>query len=287
MCGIGGYFLKPGASWRRMCSTGWKRRWRIAAPTAAGVTPMRMPASSIRGCRSSILPTGRSPSWRRRRKAERCWRQWRDLQPRALRAERTAPGYGFTSNSDCETVLALWARHGTDSLNRLRGMYAAALYDPATARRACPRPVRDQAALYRRNRLRHRSSLRRLRPLRAAIGEHRRSRPGACRLHHRQAACPGRPAGFCRHPPRRPGRDPDDPRRPHRRATLRHTAGRPVRRHRPADPGAFQAALQDSVEAHLMADVPLGLFFSGGVDSSAILAALADLRARDGMRNRS
>jgi len=31
-----------------------------------------------------------------------------------------------------------------------------------------------------------------------------------------------------------------------------------------------------------MADVPLGLFFSGGVDSSAILAALADLRARDG-----
>ena len=44
----------------------------------------------------------------------------------------------------------------------------------------------------------------------------------------------------------------------------------------------FPARLQDSVEAHLMADVPLGLFFSGGVDSSAILAALADLRARDG-----
>ena len=28
----------------------------------------------------------------------------------------------------------------------------------------------------------------------------------------------------------------------------------------------FQQQLHDSVEAHLMADVPLGLFFSGGVD---------------------
>ena len=28
-----------------------------------------------------------------------------------------------------------------------------------------------------------------------------------------------------------------------------------------------------------MADVPLGLFFSGGVDSTAILAAMSDLRA--------
>ncbi|HCV88613.1 MAG TPA: asparagine synthetase B, partial [Alphaproteobacteria bacterium] len=47
-------------------------------------------------------------------------------------------------------------------------------------------------------------------------------------------------------------------------------------------PETFQQQLQDSVEAHLMADVPLGLFFSGGVDSSAILAAMSDLRHRDG-----
>ena len=47
----------------------------------------------------------------------------------ALRASHCA-GYGFTSNSDCETVLALWARHGTAVFGELRGMYAAALWDP-------------------------------------------------------------------------------------------------------------------------------------------------------------
>ncbi|HCV88612.1 MAG TPA: asparagine synthase B, partial [Alphaproteobacteria bacterium] len=47
----------------------------------------------------------------------------------ALR-ESHCQGYGFTSGSDCETMLALWARHGNQALLRLRGMYAAALYDP-------------------------------------------------------------------------------------------------------------------------------------------------------------
>jgi len=39
------------------------------------------------------------------------------------------------------------------------------------------------------------------------------------------------------------------------------------------------AAVKDSVVAHLVADVPVGIFLSGGIDSSAILSAAADAGA--------
>ena len=41
----------------------------------------------------------------------------------------------------------------------------------------------------------------------------------------------------------------------------------------------IDAALRESVKAHLVADVPVGAFLSGGLDSSAIVALMAELRS--------
>ena len=42
----------------------------------------------------------------------------------------------------------------------------------------------------------------------------------------------------------------------------------------------FRALWLDTVRRHLLADVPLGVFLSGGVDSSAVAAAMARLSDR-------
>ncbi len=48
---------------------------------------------------------------------------------RALRRELAAAGEELFTESDTEVLLALYARHGTAMLSRLRGMYALALWD--------------------------------------------------------------------------------------------------------------------------------------------------------------
>jgi asparagine synthase (glutamine-hydrolysing) len=196
----------------------------------------------------------------------------------ALRSELEARGHRYRTRCDTETVLRLYAQEGAAGVFRLRGMFAFAVWD---ARRGELFLARD------------RLGIKPLYYVHAADGSlyfaseiKALLEAGAVRPELNAAALPDYLAnhapsgeetlfaGVRRLPPAH---------------TLRWREGRiELRRYwqapdGPADDGApdevlvrrFADAFEDAVRARLMADVPLGVFLSGGIDSAAIAATMA------------
>ncbi len=192
------------------------------------------------------------------------------------------PGVAWRTQGDCEPLLALYERHGLDFLAGVRGMFALALHDPGRGRVVL---ARDPFGI---------------KPLYYAVepdGVVFASEPQAI-VAARQAA-----AGANRQDIR--------PEAAYELLQLQFTTGRDTifqgiarllpgeilvvedgavvdRRHCPpvlpetlrrqAEPAALAAldrVVMDSVALHERSDVPYGLFLSSGIDSSAILTAMA------------
>lgn len=66
----------------------------------------------------------------------------------ALRAELEQSGHRFLTHSDCEVIIALYERHGDKLLDRLRGMFAFALWDAPRQRLLVARDHLGQKPLY-------------------------------------------------------------------------------------------------------------------------------------------
>jgi asparagine synthase (glutamine-hydrolysing) len=183
-----------------------------------------------------------------------------------LRRELEAEGVSFRSRSDTEVVLALYAREGTAMLSRLRGMFGLAIWDD-----------REKTLLLARDPLG-------IKPLYvAAAGGCLRFASQVKALERGGAVSretdPAGVAGFLLW-----GSVPE----PFtiRKAVRALPAGHflLVRDGRPGEPTPFEistiepmeptAAVEDSVRAHLVSDVPVAVFLSAGLDSS-LIAALA------------
>lgn len=197
-----------------------------------------------------------------------------------IRQELEALGHRFVSQSDSEVVLIAYVQWGAAAIARLRGMFAIALWDP-----------RDQTLLLVRDRLGIKPLYYTIRDgrllfaseLRALLSPDRRQRQidrqglsaflwhgfvpgpgtlvagisllGAGRL--MRVSSEGRVLGtetYWRLP------------RGEASADARHGIER------------FEAELEKTVGMHLVSDVPLGVFLSGGVDSS-VVAAMARRRS--------
>ncbi len=189
---------------------------------------------------------------------------------RALRAELTSRGVRFATNCDTEVVLEAWRSWGPGALRRFRGMFAFALLDEGTGDLVLARDPLGIKPLYYLPRGEGVIFASELKALVAAAGSELRIEPGAlvasmlyywvpeqrCAIDGVRKLPGGSWARF----------------RPDGSSGVQHYW-------RPADVAAEAAAgppadlgpvIEESVRAHLVSDVPVSSFLSGGLDSSIV-----------------
>jgi asparagine synthase (glutamine-hydrolysing) len=190
-----------------------------------------------------------------------------------LRDELESRGVRFRGGSDTEVLLEAYRRYGTDVVQRLRGMFAFALFDQAEGTLFCARDrVGKKPFVYAET------------PGAFVFGSEIPAVlavPGCdTRLDH--SALASLLLHNVRHIP-----DPWTAHRGVRRLRPGHAmvvrAGKIERQWRywtpdfstrTVTPVEVRAALEDSVKCRMVADVPVGALLSGGVDSSAVVAMM-------------
>jgi asparagine synthase (glutamine-hydrolysing) len=197
-----------------------------------------------------------------------------------VRRDLEARGHRFRSRSDTEVLLAAYREWGTDCLDRLDGMFAFSLWDAEKRRLFCARDRAGEKPFFYRH---DPGAFRFASELKALLAD-----PAAPRVLDRDALehylaygyVPGELCilqGYRKLPPA------------HLLVYDLDTDRLDVRRYwdlpPPPDPGApanpdalseeLESLLQDAVRRQLVADVPVGLLLSGGVDSGLVAAAVA------------
>ncbi|HEU4904886.1 MAG TPA: asparagine synthase (glutamine-hydrolyzing) [Solirubrobacterales bacterium] len=200
---------------------------------------------------------------------------------RELRAELERAGHRFRTASDTEVLVHLYEQHGEGFAERLRGMFAIALWDARERRLLLTRDRFGIKPLYYRLADGTLSFASELKALLEQPGFSREIDPRAVAAYLAFNSIPAPLtifAGARKLPPGTLARWGDG------ELTMRRYArpapvpeGEARRRPEEALAGELRETLRDSVRAHLVADVPVGVLLSGGVDSAG-LAALASGR---------
>ncbi|CAL9660620.1 Asparagine synthetase [glutamine-hydrolyzing] 1 [Streptomyces sp. enrichment culture] len=201
---------------------------------------------------------------------------------RELRDQLHALGHSFFSESDTEVVLKAYRQWGTACVERFRGMFAFAIVEQDTGRVVLARDRLGIKPLYLSGtpeRLRFASSLP---ALLAAGGVDTSLDPVALHQYlswHATVAAPRTVLDGVRKLPPATVRvvEPDGSHHDHRYWQPAYTR-RPEHAGLSADDwtDAVLDALRTAVRRRMVADVPVGVLLSGGLDSSLIVALLAD-----------
>ncbi len=196
--------------------------------------------------------------------------------PEIRKALADAP---YRTGSDCESPLQLYRREGSDFADHLRGMYAIALYDPSTGQVVLARDPFGIKQLYYTETEGYFAFASEPQALIAAglAGRTLRS-PARAELLQLKFTT-GRETIFADIQRLLPGE-----------RLVMSTGAIAQRSFRPALPAGgpvkgddetllnrLDAVLSDTVGHHLRSDVPYGLFLSGGIDSSVLVALMARL----------
>jgi asparagine synthase (glutamine-hydrolysing) len=199
---------------------------------------------------------------------------------RELKAQLESGGVSFVTTSDTEVVLEAWRRWGPEALRKFRGMFAFALADEATGELVLARDPLGIKPLYLLTRGEGVLFASELKALVAAVGDELRIEPGAlvasmlyywvpeewCAVAGVRKLPAGSWARFS------PGGRSHFGHYWQVAEVAREAADGPV-----AD---LRSVIEESVAAHLVADVPVSSFLSGGLDSS-IVTVLAHQAAQE------
>ncbi len=200
----------------------------------------------------------------------------------ALRREAAAWGYPFRSRGDIETIVPFYERHGPDAVARLDGMFGLAVWDDRLGRLLLARDRAGEKPLFWTHvdgELRFASEIQ---ALLVFPDQPRRVNATALELYRALGYVPGPHTMFDGIHKLAPGHLlVADAARVEQRAYWSPAAAAAAPS-RLVDAAQLRATLLGAVERELMSDVPLGIFTSGGLDSSLLVAAAA--RALPGER---
>src|SRR5271163_4989855 len=199
----------------------------------------------------------------------------------ALREQLIARGHHYNTNSDTETVVHLFEEYGADCVQHLRGMFAFAIWNRNT-----------RTLFIARDRLGIKPLYYKLTPERLLFGSEIKAvfAHGGVRAEFNRRALPeylafgylsGDETFYDGILKLMPGHTMTVT--PDRKMEIRQywdlDASSP---HESRDESyyvkTYRELLEGAVSSHLMSDVPLGVFLSGGVDSSAVAALMTKLR---------
>jgi asparagine synthase (glutamine-hydrolysing) len=194
---------------------------------------------------------------------------------RDLATELGVAGHVFSTRSDTETILHAWEQHGENCVVHLRGMFAFAIWDRANSRLLLARDRLGIKPLYYYRNDRFLAFASEIKALLEIPGIPREVDPEALDMYLSLRYVPGPRTMFRNIFRLQPGH----------LLTLDASGVRTKKYWDVTYPEGesyssaddlerFRALLDESVRMRLVAEVPLGVFLSGGLDSSAILATM-------------
>jgi asparagine synthase (glutamine-hydrolysing) len=200
-----------------------------------------------------------------------------------LRADLQARGHRFHTRSDTEVLVHLYEEEGDRLVDRLRGMFAFALWDAGHRRLVLARDRLGIKPLYLYRDAEKLVFASELKAILAHPGVPRTLDTAALEDYLAFGMVPGAASifrGIEKLPPAHVlTAGPDDL----GRAPRRYWRLNLEPDHRPSSAEwqeAIRAKVAETVRLHLIADVPVGAFLSGGLDSSVVVAAAAGASAR-------
>ncbi|HWQ34186.1 MAG TPA: asparagine synthase (glutamine-hydrolyzing) [Blastocatellia bacterium] len=199
---------------------------------------------------------------------------------RSLRPALEARGYRYRTSSDTETIIHLYDAYGRDAVRYLRGMFAFAIWDGRRRRLLLARDrfgvkplyytLRDDGAIF------FASEIKALLAARAVKPELNYDGLSDYAANHATSGDETLFRGIRRLPPGHTLIWEDGQVQLERYWEL--SFSKPAHTLSEIEYVAqFSELFREAVELRLMADVPLGMFLSGGIDSSAIAAVMSEL----------